>query len=1123
MLRVWALVCASSLAVVLAFVGTARAADALHGIPTVPSATHTTNGAVTALVRRGDTIWLGGRFSRVGTVAGNAALVDSRSGAMVARTPRFDDQVHASVPDGVGGFYVAGSFETVDGERRPYLVRLRADGTVDPGFTPRPDAPVFDLEVAGNLLYAAGAFRRIAGAGRTRVARFALATGALDASWAPRVRWPITDIAVDETGRRVVAIEQSVVLRSESEWDAGTLTRRLGAYRLDGAGARDTRVPRIGERDEEISSIAAGGGRIFIARGQYMSAYDAATMRIIPKWDYTADGVRRGIPRGVARTMVVSGDHLIVGGQVTEEGTCCDPSRPKRMVQGVVVMDAATGRWAEHQPRVITGDVRSLAVDGSTLYVGGIFSHARPTDLTDDEAPRANAAAFNLVTGELLPWQPDPGRTVDALAVSGDGRVFVGGDFATVGERQRAGLAAVDAVTGALREDFVADLTRWSDENYAIGTSFWYDTPVTALQLVDGELVVGGLFRAVNGVPARHLAVLDPVSGAVRPGMPSVSGMSTRKDNFNDGSVSGVASMGGGKVLVTGSFARLGGARRPAAAIFDVHTGRVLPWRQRVRGFSPRINEAVVTPRSIWVEISTKRTARRYDDETVSKVVMLNRVTGRPIGSPRIPGRWFTSALATDGRRVWVAGGYAGVILNSDREGILEFDAATARLRRTLFTGRRGVMFRTNVMAAYGTTLVVGSGPDQQHSVGDLLDQRAFTTWKESNEATMLRTVDLRTGRFRSLPLDGSQGAIGKYRGFSDGTHDTSLAPDHALGEHTGDGVQAIDLSDGVLAIGGDFTGAAGRAQPFFALFGEVKNAPPRCEDASVETVQGVAASLSVHCVDADQPTLDYALEQVPAGITADVTATPIGAVLRFTPAIDSPIGELHLLVRATDRRGATTTATVTLNVHARNVPPGEGGGCTDLDFEVRDDVPTLLRLDCNGLQAGLTWADPSDPAHGRLNQFDATAGTVRFIPTGRYAGADEFTVQVRNGASAPVMLRIKLVIISVHGTSGNDHLHGGQGPDRINGGAGRDTILGGGGADRLNGGTGNDVLRGGSGADQINATAGRDDIDAGTGNDLVVAVDGARDVVRCGRGKDVARVDSIDVVVGCERVVRAG
>lgn len=96
-------------------------------------------------------------------------------------------------------------------------------------------------------------------------------------------------------------------------------------------------------------------------------------------------------------------------------------------------------------------------------------------------------------------------------------------------------------------------------------------------------------------------------------------------------------------------------------------------------------------------------------------------------------------------------------------------------------------------------------------------------------------------------------------------------------------------------------------------------------------------------------------------------------------------------------------------------------------------------------------------------------------------------------------------------------------GADRWVGTARADRSYGGDGNDILDGRGGNDVVDGGNGRDRIIGGAGRDTLRGGAGDDTVVARDRTRDAIDCGPGRrDVATVDRIDAVRGCEIVRRA-
>ena len=87
-------------------------------------------------------------------------------------------------------------------------------------------------------------------------------------------------------------------------------------------------------------------------------------------------------------------------------------------------------------------------------------------------------------------------------------------------------------------------------------------------------------------------------------------------------------------------------------------------------------------------------------------------------------------------------------------------------------------------------------------------------------------------------------------------------------------------------------------------------------------------------------------------------------------------------------------------------------------------------------------------------------------------------------------------------------------------GGGGRDTLIAPPDGGFLHGGNGRDRLIGGARADNLTGGRGRDLIRGGKGSDLVRAIDGSSDRVSCGPGRDRAKVDGIDKVKGCERLI---
>lgn len=90
--------------------------------------------------------------------------------------------------------------------------------------------------------------------------------------------------------------------------------------------------------------------------------------------------------------------------------------------------------------------------------------------------------------------------------------------------------------------------------------------------------------------------------------------------------------------------------------------------------------------------------------------------------------------------------------------------------------------------------------------------------------------------------------------------------------------------------------------------------------------------------------------------------------------------------------------------------------------------------------------------------------------------------------------------------------------PTSVYGEGGADELLGGWNMDYLDGGLGNDYLSGGAGADQLYGGPGLDGFVGGAGRDEIDSTDGKpRESVKCGKGRDLARMDLKDEDRDCE------
>jgi outer membrane protein assembly factor BamB len=201
------------------------------------------------------------------------------------------------------------------------------------------------------------------------------------------------------------------------------------------------------------------------------------------------------------------------------------------------------------------GRVETVVISGSTAYLGGEFTSVRPSGdpVGTGEVARNHAAAIDLSTGALLPWDPNANSTVQTIAVSGS-TVYLGGTFGTVGGKTHARVAAVDATTGVPDQVFKAK-TNGEVMSLAVGPSGLY---------------MGGAFTQADKIARNYLAEVDLSTGAL---VTSFTATASAR-------VNAVAlTTDGTRLVVAGTFTSLDGSilQRFIGAV-SPSTGALLAW-----------------------------------------------------------------------------------------------------------------------------------------------------------------------------------------------------------------------------------------------------------------------------------------------------------------------------------------------------------------------------------------------------------------------------------------------------------------------------------------------------------------------------------------------------------------
>ncbi|HYJ05517.1 MAG TPA: delta-60 repeat domain-containing protein [Chthoniobacterales bacterium] len=401
-----------------------------------------TNGTVQSIAVQTDgKVLVGGFFSAANSIGGQtrnhiARLeIDGRldqtlnlgsSGSYVTAT--------AVQPD--GKLLIGGVFSNVGGMPRNNIARLNRDGTLDTAFDPNANGEVRAIAVqADGKILVGGDFTSIGGQNRNVIARLDGTTGLADSFDANATGFAVWAIAVQTDGR---------ILAGGDFTSMGGQPRNHIA-RLDPAtGLADSFDPNS---SNIVSAIALqGDGKILVGGPFYgpssiggqarkcIARLDPAT-GLADSFDPSADGFLTTV-----NAIVVQSDgKILMGGAFTSIGG--------QMRNRIARVDPDTGLADSFNPNA-KDTVLTIAVqaDGKVL-AGGLFFGTNSIG----GQTRSRMARLDATTGLADSFDPNPNQIVAAIALLADGKIFVGGNFLSIGGQPQRRFARLSNDTAALQ------------------------------------------------------------------------------------------------------------------------------------------------------------------------------------------------------------------------------------------------------------------------------------------------------------------------------------------------------------------------------------------------------------------------------------------------------------------------------------------------------------------------------------------------------------------------------------------------------------------------------------------------------------------------------------------------
>ena len=242
-------------------------------------------------------------------------------------------------------------------------------------------------------------------------------------------------------------------------------------------------------------------------------------------------------PGGFVQAIAPAGSTLYVGGAFSSMG-----GSPRL---GLAELSASTG-YATAFVANVNGNPRTLAISGTTLYVGGLFNQL-------GGQPRAWIGAVDRATSVVTAFDPNPSNVGGPIEISGlwldDGRLYVAGQFTSIGGQTRRGVAALNPGDGLAQA--------W--DPHVNGNA-------AAVAASNGVVFVGGTFGSVGGVARTNLASLALATGHPTGWAPTANG--SISDMVSDGT----------SLFIGGYFTIVSGFTHPYVARLDVVTGNVADW-----------------------------------------------------------------------------------------------------------------------------------------------------------------------------------------------------------------------------------------------------------------------------------------------------------------------------------------------------------------------------------------------------------------------------------------------------------------------------------------------------------------------------------------------------------------
>lgn len=779
-------------------------------------------------------------------------------------------------------------------------------------------------------------------------------------AWGPQtgggaVMHPVT-AAVDRTFPPVVGSVNAVVSDGAGGWYIGGSFSKVGseprarlAHILATGEVSDTWVPQVNSnvtRMVRVGDVVYVGGEFTQVCGvgstcgapitrNYLVAINADGS--LNPWNPNSNGAILG--------MTASSDTIYVGGDFTSmcgAGSSCG-NAVSRSDLAAIKLDGTLDSWGPVPSGGRSGTwVRALAVQGTTVYVGGNFTSMGGVTHRGLAAVDADGMVDNSWSPSVTGGYPD----VQEVVPSPDGTtLYLGGDFTTINASTRNYLGAVNVSDGST--------TSWNPNP---------DAKIWGIAASDSTIYATGEFSTVCGAGSSCDQTAQPRMRFAAFG--SDGTLKSWNPNTNGGGYLNTISIAGSTMYVGGNFSVVGAASRQRLAAVDA-SGELTSWNP---GANNQVNALVVSESTVYAGGYFTQVA----GTTRNRLAAINTdgtlATWNPNANDGV------NALAISGSTIYAGGDFTQIgISTRNHAAAIGTDGTLASWNPDVSTWDQFSTATVLAMQVSGSTVYIGGvftdiGFTSRDNLAAIGTNGIVTPWDPGPNSTV-----------HTLGLSGSTIYAGGDFSYMGGSGRNYLAAVLADGTLTSwdpapqGAVYALALTGDTIYAGGEFSTVSAdlRGSDYASYFSIIPTGAPLAPNAPTAVAGNTTATVTVIPLGSGPAATSYTITSTFDARTCQVTAASpsceFGGLTNGQP--------YTFTVTAANSLGISSSSAPSLPV----TPTAPTPAPTPVVPVIPPDAPTEVTALPGNTSATVSWTPPQE-----TGTYGIYGYVVRAMPGGQ-------------------------------------------------------------------------------------------------------------------------------------------